>query len=396
MLKVRTLFSGIGSPESALKNIGIDYELVDFCEIDKYAVKSYCAMHNVSEDKNLGDISKVWGRNLPYADLMVWGFPCTDISLAGKQSGIVEGKTRSGLYYEGLRILGETKPKYSIIENVKNLTGKRFKAEFEQMLEDIKELGYNNYWKVLNAKDYGIPQNRQRVFIVSIRKDVDTERFEFPKEFNNGLKLKDFLEENVDGKYYLKNVKDFFIKNSFDMEQKGNGFRFEPHVYDKANIAKTLTTRCGGRMDDNFIIYIKSNLEKFKFDSTNKELAAIREATKQGYAIAAVGDSINLEQPNSLTRRGRVGHEVAQTLTCSCNQATLEPNYKIRKLTPLECYRLMGFTDEEFEKAAAVNSNAQLYKQAGNSIVTNVLANIFSKLLQADIQANIDEDKILG
>lgn len=213
MLKVRTLFSGIGSPESALKNIGIDYELVDFCEIDKYAVKSYCAIHNVSEDKNLGDISKVWGRNLPYADLMVWGFPCTDISLAGKQSGIIEGETRSGLNYEGFRVLKETKPKYSIIENVKNLTGKKFKGNFDQMLIDIEELGYNNYWEVLNSKDYGIPQNRERVFIVCIRSDIDTGNFVFPEKFDSGYRLKDFLEDEVDESFYISQDKvDILLK----------------------------------------------------------------------------------------------------------------------------------------------------------------------------------------
>lgn len=121
MLKLRTLFSGIGSPEIALRNLKIPYEVVDFCEIDKYAVQSYCAVHGVNPNKNLGDISKVWGRNLTYADLLVWGFPCTDISVAGKQKGIIEGETRSGLYYEGLRILKETKPKYSVIENVRTL-----------------------------------------------------------------------------------------------------------------------------------------------------------------------------------------------------------------------------------------------------------------------------------
>ena len=205
MLKVRTLFSGIGAPESALNKLKIPYELVDFCEVDKHAVKSYCEVHGVSEDKNLGDISKVWGKNLTYADLLVWGFPCQDISVAGKQAGIVEGKTKSGLYYEGLRILRETKPKYSIIENVKNLVGKKFKVEFGQMLQDIDGIGYNNYWKVLNAKDYGIPQNRERVFIVSIRKDIDDGNFQFPLGFDNGMRLKDFLEDEVDEKFYVSN-----------------------------------------------------------------------------------------------------------------------------------------------------------------------------------------------
>ena len=220
MLKVRTLFSGIGAPESALKKLGADFEIVDFCEIDKYAVKSYCAVHGVEESKNLGDISTVDTTNLPYADLLVWGFPCQDISVAGKQRGIQEGETRSGLYYEGYRILKETRPKYSIIENVKNLVGKKFRADFDSMLDDIESIGYNNYWKVLNAKNYGIPQNRERVFIVSIRKDVDTGDFDFPEGFDNGLRLKDFLEDEVDEKFYISNEKTEKLIKQLDFKNK--------------------------------------------------------------------------------------------------------------------------------------------------------------------------------
>lgn len=377
MLKVRTLFSGIGSPESALKNLQIPYELIDFCEVDKYAVKSYCAVHGVSKDKNLGDITKVWGRNLPYADLLVWGFPCQDISVAGKQRGLKEGETRSGLYYEGFRILKETKPKYSIIENVKNLVGKRFKADFESMLEDIESLGYNNYWKILNAKDYGIPQNRERVFIVSIRKDIDDGNFQFPLGFDNGMRLKDFLEDEVDEKFYVSNkMVEGFIKHNINHRAKGTGFIWEPTNVN--GYAKTL----------------RANAALCPTDNTIKVL--VREATKKGYAEALVGDSINIQFPNSKTRRGRVGREIAQTLETACNQATLTQDYRIRKLTPKECWRLMGFTDEEFKRAEKVNSNSQLYKQAGNSIVTNVLAAIFKKLLQAEITQIYEENKELS
>lgn len=377
MLKVRTLFSGIGSPESALKNLQIPYELIDFCEVDKYAVKSYCAVHGVSKDKNLGDITKVWGRNLPYADLLVWGFPCQDISVAGKQRGLKEGETRSGLYYEGFRILKETKPKYSIIENVKNLVGKRFKADFESMLEDIESLGYNNYWKILNAKDYGIPQNGERVFIVSIRKDIDDGNFQFPLGFDNGMRLKDFLEDEVDEKFYVSNkMVEGFIKHNINHRAKGTGFIWEPTNVN--GYAKTL----------------RANAALCPTDNTIKVL--VREATKKGYAEALVGDSINIQFPNSKTRRGRVGREIAQTLETACNQATLTQDYRIRKLTPKECWRLMGFTDEEFKRAEKVNSNSQLYKQAGNSIVTNVLAAIFKKLLQAEITQIYEENKELS
>ena len=166
MLKLLSLFTGIGAFEKALERLKIDYELVGFSEIDKFAIKSYCSIHNFSENKNLGDITKININLIPKFDLMTWGFPCQDISIAGKMKGIEKGKTRSGLYYEGFKILKGKKPQYSIIENVKNLTSRRFKEQFESMLKDIEKLGYNNYWKVLNAKNYGIPQNRERVFII--------------------------------------------------------------------------------------------------------------------------------------------------------------------------------------------------------------------------------------
>lgn len=451
MLKVRTLFSGIGAPEIALRDLEVPYEIVDFCEIDKYAVKSYCAIHNVEESKNLGDISKIWGRNLPYADLLVWGFPCQDISVAGKQRGIREGETRSGLYYEGFRILKETMPKYSIIENVKNLVGKRFKADFESMLEDIEDLGYNNHWEVLNAKDFGIPQNRERVFIVSIRKDIDNGTFKFPQGFDNGLRLKDFLGEEVDEKFYISQEKaDKLIMQL----NKGKGMKevTEPsgiYMHDSKAFSKDAldgASRClkAEKHDSAVVIPCltpdrvnkRQNGRRFKEDGDpmftltgqdrhgilqigeldikgNEQIrrvysdeglsptlntmqggnrqpkVMVKEATKKGYAEATVGDSINIQFPNSKTRRGRVGEEVAQTLETSCNQATLTNDYRIRKLTPRETWRLMGFSDEDFQKAKGAGvSNTQLYKQAGNSIVTNVLYYIFKNLLQEEIATN--------
>ena len=445
-MKVLSLFSGIGAFEKALDVLKIPYELVGYCEIDKYASKSYSAIHDVPETMNLGDITKIDEKALPKdIDLITYGFPCQDISLAGKQKGLFNEdgtQTRSGLFFEALRIIEESQPRVAIAENVKNLTGKKFNAQFQIVLASLEAAGYNNYWQVLNAKDYGIPQNRERVFIVSIRKDIDTGNFKFPEPFPLELRLKDMLEDVVDEKFYLNDTKDYFIKHSFDMEAKGNGFRFDPHVRDNANIAKTVTTRAGGRMDDNFVIDIDCDIDTFKFDSTNEKIL-IREATKKGYAEAVEGDAINLEQPNSKTRRGRVGHGVAQTLTTSPQQAvvesivkiakktrncdigvTVKPNgdirpyrldekksglselqinkdtnvsntitaahmpkmygetteFRIRKLTPKECFRLMGFTDEDFAKAEAVNSNTQLYKQAGNSIVVDVIVHIFTNL----------------
>lgn len=430
MIKLLSLFSGIGAFEKALDRQGIEYQLVGYCEIDKYASKSYSLIHNVSEQMNLGDIIKIDTLEMDdNVDFITYGFPCQDISLAGKQKGFEQNGelTRSGLFFEALRIIEDLQPKVAICENVKNLTSKKFSKEFGIVLQSLEEAGYNNYWQVLNAKDYGIPQNRERVFIVSIRKDIDNGSFEFPKPFELELRLKDMLEDEVDEKYYLKDTKDFFIKNSFDMEQKGNGFRFDPHVKQNANISKTITTRAGARMDDNFIVEnIDTDKERFKFDSTNEELKSVRlggvfdtekskhqagsvwdkdglsptldtmqggwrqpcilvkENNKAGYKVAHEGDGINISS-RMKWQRGNVQKQSCQTITTSGgnDRDVVTSDYRIRKLTPRECFRLMGFDDSDFDKVEGNLSNTQLYKQAGNSIVVNVLEEIYKELFKS-------------
>ena len=296
-MKVLSLFSGIGAFEKALDNLEIPYELVAYCEIDKYASKSYSAIHNVSEDMNLGDITKVNEKELPKnIDLITYGFPCQDISLAGKQKGLFNEdgtQTRSGLFFEALRIIEETQPRVAIAENVKNLTSKKFSEQFKIVLESLEQAGYNNYCQVLNAKDYGIPQNRERVFIVSIRKDIDTGMFQFPQGFPLELRLKDMLDDEVDGKYYLTNEQINSIKTSTYTQ---NQRRIQEKDY-----CDTLCAR----------------------DWKDPKCVMVKEATKKGYTEAVEGDSINFEQPNSKTRRGMVGHGVAQTLTTSPQQGVV-------------------------------------------------------------------------
>ena len=422
-VNVFSLFSGIGAFEKALERKGIGYNLVNYCEFDKYASKSYSLIHKVPETLNLGDITKVKIDELePYsADLITYGFPCQDISNAGKQRGFEhDGQlTRSGLFFYAAAIIGRIQPKVAICENVKALVGKKFTKEFETVLSTLEDMGYTNYWQVLNAKDYGIPQNRERVFIVSVRNDID-KKYTFPAPIKLELRLKDILEKEVEEKYYLKGLQDFFIKNSFEQEIKGNGFRFSPHIKNNADIAKTITTHNGSRMDDNYVIDVDSEDAFFKFDSTNEKInmigmldikgneqvrrvygtdglsptlntmqggnrqpkVLVREATKKGYAEAVDGDSINLQQPNSKTRRGRVGKQVAQTLNTAPQQAVVEPSLRIRKLTPKECFRLMGFDDADIDVLIENGiSNTQLYKQAGNSIVVNVLEAILDNLV---------------
>lgn len=322
-MKLLSLFSGIGAFEKALDNLRIPYELVGYCEIDKYASKSYSAIHDVPESMNLGDITKINENDLPHdIDLITYGFPCQDISLSGHQKGLFNkdgSLTRSGLFFEALRIIEETKPRVAIAENVKNLTSKKFTEQFKIVLDSLKQAGYNNYWKVLNAKDFGIPQNRERVFIVSIRKDIDTGSFKFPEGFKLELRLKNLLQEEVDEKYYLSDKSLKYI-----CETGTKNFYYKPEI--DLEIARPLTStmhKMHRASQDNYVseTFIKDDCKTSIHDVHS--FIAIREATKKGYAEAVEGDSINLEQPNSKTRRGRVGHGVAQTLTTSPQQGVV-------------------------------------------------------------------------
>ena len=365
-LKLLSLFSGIGAFEKALDNLEVEYELINYCEIDKYASKSYAAIHNVSEDKNLGDITKVNEKELPKdIDLITYGFPCQDISLAGKQKGLFNEdgtQTRSGLFFEALRIIEETQPRVAIAENVKNLVGKKFKPQFEIVLDSLDKAGYNNYWQVLNAKDYGIPQNRERVFIVSIRKDIDNGKFKFPQGFLLELRLKDILEDEVDEKYYLDNSRiDKIVNSNFQQEknriQDGNirstllardykdpkcvqvertyktGKTVVTHLNEETEEQKTSAVKLGNVYNDKFNgggdfggnVWDKNGLAPTLKTSAaaSQQFVMVKEATKKGYTEAIEGDSINFEQPNSKTRRGRVGKQVAQTLTTSPQQGVV-------------------------------------------------------------------------
>lgn len=313
MLNVLSLFSGIGAFEKALSNLHIEHNVVAYCEIDKFASKSYSAIHDIPETMNLHDVTKVdWLDVVEDVDLITYGFPCQDISNAGKQKGFTDengNRTRSGLFFEALRIIEEFKPKFAIAENVKALTSKKFTEEFKIVLESLEEAGYNNYWQVLNAKDYGIPQNRERVFIISIRKDID-KGFSFPQPIPLELRLKDLLEDEVEERYYLSEdmVNKLVVKPiDRDIRQIGyikkseNGTKHQSNiVYDSESISRTLTA----------VDY--------------KNPLMIKEATKSGYAEAYPGDSVNCNYLNSKTRRGRVGKDgIVNTLTCQDEQAVI-------------------------------------------------------------------------
>lgn len=391
-LKVIELFAGIGAPRKALIRGGYNFKIVDAIEIDKYAVKSYNAIYNANiEPKDVckykpdkADVGKI--------DLLFHGSPCQDFSLAGKQAGgDKDSGTRSSLMYETIRIVEKLKPKYVIWENVKNLLSKKHRHNFDAYLETMEQLGYTNYYQVLNAKDYGIPQNRERVFTVSIRKDIDT-GFAFPEKQPLKLKLRDMLEDDVDEKYYLSESRIQKIAN-WRAYQKP----FEK-VQGKNSIVPTLTARGAGEEHSGMITY-SENLE----DTTNLQEECLK--------VGLFDDTSS----NSFAKGKRdYGYKNEYgTLKCRLKYSIYKnTDLRIRKLTPKECFRLMGFDDVDFEKAKWYSieetnnllgtqypknkskkvfskdgrlermSNTQLYKQAGNSIVVNVLMAIFDNLLQ--------------
>ena len=324
-LRVLSLFSGIGAFEMALRNIEIDYELVNFCENDKYAIKSYCAIHGVDENLNLGDITKVSIENLPKdIDLITHGSPCQDFSVAGLQRGGDEGsKTRSSLMWNTVEIIKHCKPKYVIWENVKNVLSKKHKHNFDKYLKTLELLGYTNYWKVLNAKDYGVPQNRERVFVVSIL--GEHKPYEFPKPIKLEKRLKDILEIEIDDKYYLSEK----VQKRFKQTKSDNG--------ENSIIGTTAPKfRTIGQRD---LVYSKEGI--------------------MGTLVAT-----DYKQPKQILE-------------------TIQGDTSIRKLTPRECFRLMGLNDKDIDKIQMTKiSDTQQYKLAGNSIVVPVLEEIFKNLFK--------------
>jgi len=394
--KVGSDFSGIGAFNQALKRLNIEYKEVFACDMDKYARQTF--IHNYGEPEYYP--TNVYEREIPSEslDIYVTSPPCQAFSLAGKRLG--KDDKRGILFFNSHKFIQVNKPRYFIFENVKGLlsddNGKTF-SEWVNMLGGKSVNGdsvmfpfeesvpYHIYWKVLNAKHHGVPQNRERVFIVGIRDDSDN-NFTFPKEEHLKIRLKDVLENEVDKKYFLSDkLINGFIKHNENHNEKGTGFIFQP------------------KNENDIASCLRANAALSATDNTLK----IKSATSKGYEEVFEGDSINFSVPNSETRRGRVGKGVAQTLDTACNIGviiddtnnfneenkriynnyspslrserfglkTIE-NYKIRRLTPRECFRLMDFPDTFTWPV----SDSQAYKQAGNSIVVNVLAKIISRL----------------
>ena len=372
-VKVLELFGGIGAIRKAFEKCKIPYKVIDYVEIDKYAVKSYNAMFNESFEPQ--DIT-TWDKDINVGFIM-HGSPCQDFSVAGKQAGGDIGTgTRSSLMYETIRIVNKLKPKYVIWENVKNLLSKNHIHNFNNYINIMCEGGYNSYYKILNAKDYGIPQNRERVYTISIRKDID-KGFEFPPKEELKLKLKDMLEDVVDENYY---VTDKMKKYILDLDEKQCNTKWSNRTNEgkiNPSIAYTLGVRSAGGNQ-------RAGVSNFILDNTDDEITVkslkIKNNTKLGYLEAHEGDGV---YTNITNKRGTVQPQTIQTITTRRDLGVVEKGLKIRKLTPKECWRLMGFDDKDFEKAKNTGmSNTQLYKQAGNSIVVNVLEKIFTNLFR--------------
>lgn len=338
-MKFLDLFAGIGGFRLGMEAAG--HECIGFCEIDKFARASYKAIHNTEGEIELHDITTVTDdevRAIGVVDVICGGFPCQAFSIAGARRGFED--TRGTLFFEIARFASILKPKYLFLENVKGLLNHDKGNTFETILTALDELGYDVEWQVLNSKNFGVPQNRERVFIVGhFRGERARNVFPF------GGKV-----ENVDPG--LKNE----IKKYGTIQPN---FNQSGIVYEIDGIAPTLRAYQGGNLEPKI---------------------RVKEATKQGYAEAEIGDSVNLSHPNSKTRRGRVGKQIANTLLTGKSQGVVEPDFRIRKLTPRECWRLQGFPDWAFDKAQEVNSNSQLYKQAGNSVTVNVIAAIAERL----------------
>lgn len=416
MLKVFEAFSGVGAQRMALERAGIAHEVVGISEIDQFAVKSYEAIHGATP--NFGDISKIKTADLPDFDLFTYSFPCTQISVQGTMAGLAKGSgTSSSLLWECQRIIQDKKPKHLLMENVKNLVGKKFMPDFQEWIDYLSTLGYTSYWQVMNAKDYGIPQNRERVFMVSTL-DEDFV-FDFPEKQALTTQLRDVLEDEVAEKYHLKKeLQDKFVPSK-KLKILDDTFGYEAKVREYADYAPTLRSgRQGlkvnqphetvkgcamrGRYTENGT---EQRIEIRKDDVVNAlttvqkdsliiqgrlEQKGWKDEMKRVYDPEGLSPTLTtmqggyrqpkiLQRPRGFNKGGE--HDVSPTISAhswqqnnvlQCSDAT------IRKLTPRECWRLMAFSDEAFNKAVEAGvSDTQLYRQAGNSIVVTVMEALF-------------------
>jgi len=474
-MKFIDFFAGIGGFRKGMELAG--HECVGFCEFDKFATASYISMHLLTEEQRkaledipikkrqkeilkeeyrngewyANDIRRVYAGDIPKADCWCFGFPCQDISVAGKQAGF-QGN-RSSLFFRVMYLVGqlkeEDKPTYLFIENVKNLLSVNGGWDFARLLIEMEQWGYDAEWQVLNSKDFGVPQNRERCFIIGhLRGRSSAEVFPIKgTDRENSVSLNLFgclngrnsqrdrvysgdglaptISTKPGGNTEPKIAIPVLTPDRAEKRQNGRRFKEEPMftltsqdrhgvAIDPLGVLRNVRTEYGkeirkdyesGKLDISRHEFLANEIREDGIANTlstvqkdNRLAVKVAEATKQGYSECRVGiDAVNLSVPGSKTRRGRVGKEVANTLDTSCNQgifvkvsdelivyAVWYEKYQcyiaIRKLTPKECFRLQGWSDDYFEKAQFVNSDSQLYKQAGNGVTVTVIEAMARKM----------------
>ena len=421
-MKFLDLFAGIGGFRFGMESAG--HECIGFCEIDKFARASYKAIHNTEGEIELHDITTVTDeeiKNIGHVDVICGGFPCQSFSIAGSRRGFED--TRGTLFFEIARFADILKPKYLFLENVKGLLNHDRGNTFKTILGALDGLGYDTEWQVLNSKNFSVPQNRERVFIIGHFRGERTRRV-FPiirenaKSDNQQSKIEIVgntknpngtrqgtrsIVHSANGIVGTLTATDYKepkqvaipVLTPDRLNKKQNGRRFktdgEPMftltAQDRHGVVVGNEIKKFGTIQPNFnqsgVVYetdgISPTIRAYQGGGLEPKIR-VKEATSQGYAEAEIGDSVNLSYPNSKTRRGRVGKQIANTLLTGESQGVVEPDFRIRKLTPRECWRLQGFPDWAFDKAQEVNSNSQLYKQAGNSVTVNVIAAIAERL----------------
>lgn len=372
-------FAGVGGFRKGMEMAG--HKCVGHCEIDKFANRSYNEIHKPKEEEWYGtDITRVRAEELPKADVWCFGFPCQDISVAGKRAGF-KGN-RSSLFFTVTRLIRDTKeedrPKYLFIENVKNLLSVNRGYDFTRLLIELDEIGYDAEWQVINSKNFGVPQNRERVFIIGHLRGKCTSKV-FPIggdcrtiKDESEIRLADFrydeglrIRENGESPCLTASLNrmlgadlsnSIYVVGTTKPESRSIGQR--DLVYGTEGIIGALTAT----------------------DYKQPKQILIKENTKKGYVEATEGDGIRLDHIGSKTGRGRVQKKMSNTLTTGSHCGVIDKDFKIRKLTPRECWRLQGWEDSDYEKAANVCSDSQLYKQAGNGVTVTVIHSIAKKI----------------
>ena len=383
-------FSGVGGFRHGLELAGM--KCIGFCEKDKFARKSYEAMYDTKGEWFHDDITTIDPTRLPKADLWCAGSPCQNVSIAGKRAGLYG--ERSGLFFTFVELIKsqkeEDKPEWVLLENVKGLLSSGGGRDYLDYLSILDESGYDLEWQVFNSKDYGVPQNRERIYTIGhLRRKGRRQVLPISRESSSHLK------QLVGGMQSYRVYDPSGIATTLVGEGGGLGAKTGLYLIDQSLTEPKLTeeARCiTARYTAGATKRTAMNSGVLEVQPILKQGIKVRNGTKQGYQLAEVGDSVDLSYPSSLTRRARVGRGIAHNVSCSCQMGAVVWNgraVKIRRLTPKECFRLQGFSDDLFEKAKAVNSDAQLYKQAGNGVTVPVVYAIGCAILSSKISSEI-------